>query len=144
MIHIYIKFRCEGVRQNIDTKRIKNYAEWYYSNDLAPHFKFEEEYVFSILGIDNDLIKKALTQHRRLKKYFTKYIESEKSLSRIEEELETLIRFEERTVFPAIRNNIKINRILLSPEVFPYKLNAKEWDDLFWRDHYKSEREMAI
>ncbi|MDQ6532151.1 hypothetical protein RB618_23490, partial [Flavobacterium sp. LHD-85] len=65
----------EGIRQKIAPERIKNYADWHYSNELPSYFEIEEEYIFPILGMENEIIKKALTLHRRIKKHFTKNIE---------------------------------------------------------------------
>lgn len=62
----------EGIRQKIPYRRIKNYADWYYSNELAPHFEIEYEYIFPILGMENELVKKALTLNRRIKKILPK------------------------------------------------------------------------
>lgn len=123
----------EGIRQKIAPERIKNYADWYYNNELASHFEIEKEYIFPILGMENELVKKALTLHRRLKKHFTKNIEIEKLLSRIEEDLEILIRFEEKNIFTSIRNIVPSNQITLNLKAFSRELNNNEWDDLFWR-----------
>jgi hypothetical protein len=123
----------EGIRQKIAHERIKNYADWYYSNELAPHFEIEYEYLFPILGMENELVKKALTLQRKIKKHFTKSMEIEKSLSRIEEDLEILIRFEEKHIFTLIRRNMPSSQIILSLKAFSSDLNNKEWNDLFWR-----------
>lgn len=42
------------------------------SNELAPHFEIEYEYIFPILGMENELVKKALTLNRRIKKIYQK------------------------------------------------------------------------
>ena len=129
----------EGIRQNVDSERIKNYANWYYINELEPHFEVEKEYIFSILGMENEMVKKVLTQQRRLKKHFTKEIEVEKALSRIEEELEVLIRYEEKNIFQAIRKNIPSFEISLNENFFleeqeqEQEQEQEEWNDVFWQ-----------
>jgi hypothetical protein len=123
----------EGIRQNTDPKRIKSYADWYYSNELSPHFEIENDYIFPILGMESELIRKALTLQRRLKKHFTKNMEIEKALSRIEEDLEILIRLEEKHIFTSIRNKIPSNQIILSLKAISREVNNKNWDDLFWK-----------
>ncbi|MDQ6532146.1 hemerythrin domain-containing protein [Flavobacterium sp. LHD-85] len=122
----------EGIRQNVDSERIKKYANWYYINELEPHFEIEKEYIFPILGMENEMVKKVLTQHRRLKKHFTKEIEVEKALSRIEEELEVLIRYEEKNIFQAIKKNISSFEISLN-DSFLEKQDHQEWNDVFWQ-----------
>lgn len=123
----------EGIRQKIPYQRIKNYADWYYSNELAPHFKIEYEYVFPILGMENELVKKALSLHRRIKKNFTKKMEIEKSLNRIEEDLEILIRFEEKHIFSLIKIKMPLHQIVVNLNAFSHETNNNEWDDHFWQ-----------
>lgn len=122
----------EGIRRKIDSKRIKNYADWYYINELLPYFEIEYDYIFPILGMEHEFVKKALTLHRRLKKYFTKNMEIEKALSCIEEDLEILIRLEKKYIFPSIINKMPSNQITISEKVFSRELNRKEWSDVFW------------
>jgi len=92
-----------GFAKGISIERIKNYIDWFYKTHLSPHFKVEEKYIFPILGNDNVLVKKAIAQHRRLHRLFNSNLEIEKSLNRIEEELEQHIRFEERVLFHEIQ-----------------------------------------
>lgn len=122
----------EGIRHGVDPERIKNYADWYYINELAPHFQIEKEYIFPILGMDNVLVKKVLSQQRRIKKDFTKKMEVEKALSRIEEELEVLIRYEEKNIFQAIRKKIPSYQIVLNEEIFSKQQEHEQWNDVFW------------
>lgn len=122
----------EGIKRNIAPNRIKNYADWFYTNHLELHFQIENEQLFSILGTENELVKKVLAKQRRIKKHFAKKIQAEKSLNRIEEDLEELIRFEEKNIFTTIRNNIPKNT---TPSIieFPFLELNKEWDDIFWQ-----------
>jgi len=92
-----------GLTKNVAVSRIKNYADWYYQEHLLPHFDLEEKHVFTILGEENELVKKALSDHRRLKRLFESHIDLEKNLSLIEDELESHIRFEERVLFNKIQ-----------------------------------------
>ena len=122
-----------GFSKSIDPKRIRVYADWFFKNHLIPHFEMEEAHVFSILEDDNELIKRALADHRRLNRLFKEREDDTKTLSRIEEELDQHIRFEERILFPEIQKvateaqMLKIKKIH-QPESFIDKL-----DDEFWR-----------
>lgn len=93
----------QGLKKNIAPERMKVYAEWFYKAYLLPHFEIEEKYMFPVLGNDHELIVKATAQHRRLSRLFTDQEQLAKSLSFIEEELETHIRFEERVLFNLIQ-----------------------------------------
>ncbi len=92
-----------GLKKEIDPIRIKKYADWFYLNHLIPHFEIEEKFIFTILEKDNLLIKKAISEHRRLKRLFESETKIIRNLSLIEEDLESHIRFEERVLFNKIQ-----------------------------------------
>lgn len=92
-----------GFKKNIAIERMKTYADWFFNTHLLPHFEIEETHIFPFLGDENELVKRALTEHRRIKRLFTDTENVGKSLALIEEELEQHIRFEERVLFPEIQ-----------------------------------------
>ena len=92
-----------GFSKGVDLERIKRYTDWFFNTHLVPHFNLEEKYIFPILGEKHELVKRALTEHRRLIRLFTNTHSISKSLSLIEEELEQHIRFEERILFNEIQ-----------------------------------------
>jgi len=100
---------------------------------LIPHFELEEQYVFPILGNENELIIKAVSEHERLKQLFESNTEISKNISLIEEELESHIRFEERILFGEIQKiataeqlqSIEINH---SDEKFVDNLTDPFWE----------------
>ncbi|HYF70567.1 MAG TPA: hemerythrin domain-containing protein [Ohtaekwangia sp.] len=94
----------------IAIKTYKIYTDWFFKNHLSPHVDIEEKYVIPVLGHEHELVKKVLSEHRRLKRLFEDTYGVSKNLSLIEEELEAHIRFEERTLFKEIQN-------IASPEV---------------------------
>ena len=93
----------KGLKKGVSVERIKKYNDWFFENHLKPHFADEEKYIFPILGDDHELIKKALTEHRRLTRLFAEENDLEKTLNHIEEELDRHIRFEERELFGFIQ-----------------------------------------
>ena len=106
-----------GFSKNIEPRRIKVYADWFFENHLIPHFEMEEAHVFTILNEGNDLIKRAMADHRRLKRLFTVSDDEAKALSKIEEELDKHIRFEERVLFPEIQKVATEDQMAI---VFPF------------------------
>ncbi|WP_431135189.1 hemerythrin domain-containing protein [Psychroserpens mesophilus] len=123
-----------GFNKNIEPERMRTYANWFFENHLIPHFEIEEAHIFPILKPDHELIKRALAEHRRLKRLFSETENDTKTLSKIEEELEKHIRFEERVLFPEIQKvatetQLKQIEIIHQPEErFEDKL-----DDEFWK-----------
>lgn len=122
-----------GLRKNISLYRIKKYADWFFENHIKPHFKIEEKHVFPVLSGEHKLVKKALAEHRRLTRLFENDEEMEKSLNRIEEELEAHIRFEERVLFNEIQNvasEEQLNQIAKHHSETKFKENT---EDEFWK-----------
>ncbi|MCX2744037.1 hemerythrin domain-containing protein [Mangrovivirga sp. M17] len=92
-----------GLNKDIDPERIKKYVDWFYKNHLIPHFEFEENFVFPILGNDNDLVKKALDDHKKIKSLVNQNNDLSEVLKDLEETVEQHIRFEERVLFNEIQ-----------------------------------------
>lgn len=120
-------------RKGITEKRVKQYTDWFYKTHLLPHFKEEEEYIFPILGADNKLVKKAMTEHRRLKRLFKEKNEIGKALTLIEEELEGHIRFEERILFKEVEEVASEEDLEKIREIHREVPAEEEYEDTFWK-----------
>lgn len=123
----------QGLRQSIPIEEIWSYVDWFWENNLSSHFELEETHLFSIIPKDNNHIKKALSQHRRLRRLFEKAPKDIRALNSIEEELNRLIRFEESVLFGEVAKYateeqlIRINNLIDSSA-------QKEWQgDQFWK-----------
>ena len=92
-----------GIKKNVDLFRIKTYLDWFYKYHILPHFEVEEKFIFPILGGENDLIKKAISEHHNLSRLFEEPNVSSENIILIEKELEKHIRFEERILFNEIQ-----------------------------------------
>ena len=121
-----------GFSKEISEDRIKKYADWFYTNHLVPHFELEENYMFPILGDDHELVKKALSQHKRLHRLFTETESLSKSLSLIEEELEQHIRFEERILFNEIQKVATEAQLEIISKTHDDEKFIDNTDDPFW------------
>lgn len=100
-----------GIKKDVEITRIKKYADWFYQNHLLPHFEVEEKCIFTILDSENELIKKAISEHQRIKRLFESTTETQKNISQIEEELESHIRFEERILFNEIQKYVTAEQL---------------------------------
>jgi iron-sulfur cluster repair protein YtfE (RIC family) len=121
-----------GFSKGVSTERIKQYVDWFFEQHISPHFEMEEKYLFPILGDQHELVKKAISEHKRLGRLCADTETINESLSLIQEELEQHIRFEERVVYNEIQKiateqQLKIISKLHSDEKF--KDNT---DDPFW------------
>ncbi|ESU29201.1 hypothetical protein FLJC2902T_05910 [Flavobacterium limnosediminis JC2902] len=121
-----------GFAKNVSPVRMKRYTDWFYMKYLLPHFELEEEYVFPVLKKDHELIRKALTDHRRLRRLFNQSINIELNLGLIEEELEAHIRFEERVLFPEIQNSATSEQLEKISEIHKEDRFVENVKDIFW------------
>lgn len=122
-----------GFSKQIEPERIKIYADWFFKTHLKPHFELEEKHIFSILDTDNELIKRALAEHRRLKRLFKQTFDLEKTLGLIEEELEAHIRFEERILFGEIQKMATTAQLTEINEIHSEEAFIEKEDDVFWK-----------
>ncbi|GGW66546.1 hemerythrin HHE cation binding domain-containing protein [Winogradskyella epiphytica] len=122
-----------GFSKDIEPERIRVYANWFYENHLIPHFEIEEAHIFPILDAENDLIKRALADHRRLKRLFEETGDDVKTLNRIEEKLDQHIRFEERVLFPEIQKIATEEELLQIEKIHQPEAFEDNLTDEFWK-----------
>lgn len=122
-----------GFFKKIEPERIKLYADWFFKTHLLPHFELEEKYVFTILDFEGELVKRALIEHRRLKRLFRQTSDLEKFLGHIEEELAAHIRFEERILFAEVQKRASAAQLAKINEIHSVEAFVEKEDDVFWK-----------
>lgn len=124
----------EGRKKQVGTKRIKAYTDFFYGSQLRPHFNFEEEEIFVLLGEDHPMIKKAKRDHQRLEQLFKQEDQVDRALTEIEKELEEHIRFEERVLFNEIQQEVSEDKLeaLQNKEDEIKTPDPDDWNDKFW------------
>ncbi|WP_348813822.1 hemerythrin domain-containing protein [Flavobacterium maritimum] len=122
-----------GLAKKVDPKRIKAHTDWFFSSYLKPHYELEEKYLFPILDADNELVKRAITEHRRLEYILKNCSNLEKSLELFEKELETHIRFEERILFAAIQKIATAAQLAKINQIHSRETFVEKEDDIFWK-----------
>ncbi|ELR70230.1 hypothetical protein C900_03915 [Fulvivirga imtechensis AK7] len=123
----------QGMSKGIALERIKTYCDWFFEKYAEPHFCLEEKYLFPVLGEDHKLIKKALADHRRLRRLFTMNTDLERTLSLLEEELEAHIRFEERVLFNIIQEAATEEQLDKISTVHNDEIFEENTEDEFWK-----------
>ncbi|UJH92887.1 hemerythrin domain-containing protein [Antarcticibacterium sp. 1MA-6-2] len=130
-----LKF-CSRIRNGLSNKvkpeRIRSYTDWFKKNYLERHFETEENLIFPVLG-KNVRVKRAIANHRRIRKLLSCGCENEKVLHLLEEELSRYIRFEERTLYAEIK------KLATAEQLFEFEklhqnlhLPEEQWKDKFW------------
>lgn len=122
-----------GIDKGIEMQRMVDYVNWYGENILFKKFEIEENYLFALLDEEHYLVKRALKEHRRLKRLFKIDVKNPmKSLIYIEEELDLHIRFEEKQMFPEFEKNSTQPKLKVIKEHFNLLLTNSDWKDQFW------------
>ncbi len=124
----------KGFSKNISPERMMRFAAWFYKNEIKPHFSDEEKYLFPILGRENELIERALKEHRRIKRLFNDTEDPERSLHRLEEELDAHIRFEERILFNEIQKVATPEQLAKIEEIHSEEEPHPDYEDPFWEE----------
>lgn len=122
----------KGFSKNIETERLAEYAKWFFQHEIKPHFSDEEKYLFPILEKDNELVVRALKDHRRIKRLFNDTKNPDKSLNHLEEELDAHIRFEERILFNEIQKVATEEQLEKIEEIHRNPGKTPEYHDPFW------------
>jgi len=122
-----------GMKKGIEINRMKRYTDWFFKNHAEPHFKAEEDYIFPILGMEHELISRAMEEHERLAMLFNDVEDIEKSLNLLAEELEKHIRFEERVLFNEIQKIATREQLDVVDEHHHEQPFIENTEDEFWK-----------
>ncbi|MDX1685432.1 MAG: hemerythrin domain-containing protein [Saprospiraceae bacterium] len=94
----------QGMKRDVEGERIKKYIRWFWESELRSHFRYEEEYVFPILGSDDELVQRAEKEHEKIEEMISSEEASRAHLDQLQETLIKHIRFEERILFNKIES----------------------------------------
>jgi len=122
-----------GLQHNVDPDRIKRYSDWFFATYISAQFAVEEELLYTLLPGNDTNIRRAMAEHRRIRRLFEDTRQVEKSLSLLEEEFELHLRYEELILYPKIRKAASLDSLddfgmRYSPVVF-----LENTGDMFWR-----------
>lgn len=124
----------QGLTYGIAAERISRYIIYFFNADLRAHFKDEETILFPALPADNMLRLRAEAEHRDIYEMvvdISKNMSDEILIRKFADILERHIRYEERTLFNHLQDNIStdlLNEISKRTTIDP----DAEWTDSFW------------
>lgn len=117
----------DGIKRNIESERIHKYLKWYWEIILNKHFEKEEEYIFPILGLENQLIKKLMAQHVEIKNSIEQEYLSQEEIKKLERTIFHHIRLEERELFEILQNEFIEKLPQIEKEQY-----VDDYSDIFW------------
>jgi hemerythrin-like domain-containing protein len=127
----------QGLKLEVEIERIKTYAGYFWINHLAAHFKEEEVILFAPLK--DELVQKAIDDHKQIKHQLDELSESsgddaKKGLLRLANLIDDHIRYEERILFPHLEKMLSDEQLEeigrhLDAQLSPL---ADDFEDSFW------------
>ena len=122
-----------GIDKGIELSQIVDYVNWYGENVLFPQMEIEEKLLFPILSDDHYLVKRALKEHRRIRRLFKIGSNPMKNLIYIEEELDLHIRFEERNILTEVEGIVTQKQMKTLNEALSKLPTNANWENQFWQ-----------
>lgn len=125
----------QGLKKEIEIFRIKNYVEYFWNAHLQEHFQKEENVLFPY--IQDEFSAQVKFEHQEIA-HLVAYISTnadDESLSDFADLLEKHIRFEERTWFPHLENQLSAEDLNYIGKALN-EIHANEKDDYtdeFWK-----------
>ena len=128
-----------GLSKNVEITRIKTYVDWFWANALHQHFVAEENYVFTVLDASDELLIRALDEHRRLEALVAQDTDLPQAMEDIANTLEGHIRFEERVLFNKIQDMATAEQLQSILAHHDHEVMCEAWPDEFWKGPGKEE-----
>ena len=124
----------QGLQMNVELMRIQNFIAHFFNEQILHHFSVEENHLFCLLPQDDALRVRAEQEHSAIKKIGAEISAEEISTDKITafaNLLESHIRFEERTLFPFIEQNVPYEKLEAASKHFSAE-HEEAWHDAFW------------
>ena len=126
----------QGKRYLVESARMKKYVAYFYSENLLPHFKEEENYLFAP-ALDDQQVQQAMKDHARIKELAASIASSEGDdlndlLTHMADTVDQHIRFEERTLFPHLEELLPEKVLKEICEKLDHPPEKDTYADEFW------------
>lgn len=130
----------EGLKKRTAPKRMVQYAQYFWSNHIQPHFLEEEEILFAPL--QDEMVLKAMEEHAVIREGIEaltvlppENITDE--LTKLADQLDKHVRYEERQLFPHLENvlsDAQLESIGAQLNALPSAALKDDYQDEFWRE----------
>ena len=132
----------QGLSKSVEPRRISDYVIFFFQEDLAKHFKDEEELLFPRLPVEDSSRIQAEADHQMIYKLVASIEQNKDDINQLNEladQLEKHIRFEERELFNHLQNSMKPEDLekVLERVSDSGKAIDEKWEDVFWETKIK-------
>lgn len=127
----------QGLKQGVETNRIKKYVAYFWERDMQTHFREEEEILF--VPAEGDSVQKAIADHQEIKDLVNEALnstteeEARNKLATLANAVDEHVRYEERELFPHLEKvltEVQLERIAEKLKDEP--VLHDEYADQFW------------
>lgn len=124
----------QGIALGISEKRIGDYCAWFWKNHLQTHMQLEETVLPKVMASTNPLMNTMIEDHAAIKAKIEEVIvePNYQSLKRLVQIIYYHIRFEERTLFPAIEHAATREQLDQVAVQLSHPAPENTWPDEFW------------
>jgi iron-sulfur cluster repair protein YtfE (RIC family) len=123
----------QGLKKEIEPKRIVNYCLWFYKAYLKAHFEKEVQILSKVVTEDSDMISRLAVNHQKIKESLNSLTTSEDSLKRFEKVLVSHVRLEERVLFEELQSKLTPDAIRYLESTLKEQNFQEQLTDVFWQ-----------
>jgi hypothetical protein len=127
----------QGLEQSVSPARLADYCNWYWTTHLQQHMYHEEKTLTKVLPIENPLMNNMIDDHSAIRIKMEQVIDdpSWESVRRLAQIIYYHVRFEERSLFPAIEKIATLDQLSQISKALEHPESSSEWADTFWLKH---------
>ena len=129
----------QGLKNNLQPQRICDYIQYYWQQNLQPHFREEEKILFA--PIKDRQVQRAINEHKQIRRQIEGLannlakIDIQKNLARIADMVDDHVRYEERTLFPHLEKKLNKEQLKNIGEQIQKQYSSPlidQYEDEFW------------
>lgn len=125
----------QGIKRHAAIDRMVKYAQYFWLQHFAPHFREEEELLFAPLA--DEKVQKAIEDHKRIHSLINELAhldskESAEQLSGLADTIDEHVRYEERILFPHLEVSLSDEQLELIGNQISDKPLQDNYEDTFW------------
>lgn len=122
----------KGVTKKALIEEMLEYIEWFWTTYIKEHLQLEEEGLFPLFGLNQELVKKAMHDHKEIKQLVHLEPKSYGSITAFYKKLQTHIRFEERELFMLIQKELSVKDLKTFEKLHTKESDCGLWTNTFW------------
>ena len=125
----------QGIKREVAVKRMQDYLVYFLAQHFTPHFREEEEILFSELK--DEKVQKAIDEHVIIKKLVADIVHSNgnnliKEISSLADMVDAHVRYEERTLFPHLEKELTEKQLESIGQQIADETIKDNYEDQFW------------